>query len=73
MMMLVVTVYWIAVRFGDILGTDLYQHEGGFGTTVWATTAVYALIFPLLLLVPKSLTSTSDGEAAAVTNAASTP
>jgi MFS family permease len=63
MMMLVVTVYWIAVRFGDLWGTDLYEHEGGFATAVWASTAIYALIFPLLLLAPKHLIATSDGQA----------
>lgn len=64
MMMLVVTVYWIAVRFGDLWGTDLYEHGGGFVTAIWASTAVYALILPLLLLAPKHLTATADGEAA---------
>jgi predicted MFS family arabinose efflux permease len=63
MMMLVVTVYWIAVRFGDLWGTDLYEHGGGFLTAIWASTAVYALILPLLLLAPRHLTATSDGEA----------
>jgi predicted MFS family arabinose efflux permease len=63
MMMLVVTVYWIAVRFGDLWGTDLYEHGGGFLTAIWASTAVYALILPLLLLAPRRLTATSDGEA----------
>jgi MFS family permease len=62
MMMLVVTVYWIAVRFGDLWGTDLYEHGGGFLTAIWASTAVYALILPLLLLAPRHLTATSDGE-----------
>ncbi len=63
MMMLVVTVYWVAVRFGDIWGTDLYEHGGGFTTAVWASTACYVLILPVLLLAPRSLTATSDGEA----------
>jgi predicted MFS family arabinose efflux permease len=63
MMMLVVTVYWIAVRFGDLWGTDLYEHQGGFTTAIWASTAVYAAIFPVLLLAPKHLTATMDGEA----------
>ncbi|MFI4975767.1 MAG: MFS transporter [Caulobacterales bacterium] len=63
MMMLVVTVYWIAVRVGDLWGTDLYEHAGGYVTAVLATTAVYALILPVLWLAPRRLTSTSDGEA----------
>ncbi|HEV2366142.1 MAG TPA: MFS transporter [Caulobacteraceae bacterium] len=66
MMMLVTTSgYWVAVRFGDVWGTDLYDHHGGFATAVWATIAVYALILPMLLLVPKRLLSTSDGQLAA--------
>ncbi|HEY4940860.1 MAG TPA: MFS transporter [Rhizomicrobium sp.] len=63
MMMLVVTVYWVAVRFGDLWGTDLYEHAGGFTTAIWATTAVYALVLPVLFLAPKHLTATSDGQA----------
>lgn len=65
MMMLVVTVYWVAVRFGDLWGTDLYEHRGGFLTAIVATTAVYALILPVLLLAPRRLTGTADGQAAA--------
>jgi len=30
---------------------------------VWATIAIYALILPVLLLVPKRLIATRDGEA----------
>jgi hypothetical protein len=61
------SVYWIAVRFGDVLGTQLYTHGGGhwrgFDTAVWATIAIYALILPVLLLVPRRLIATRDGEA----------
>jgi MFS family permease len=63
MMLITSTAYWIAVRFGDLWGTDLYDHHGGFRTAVFATIGVYALIVPLLLLIPKRLISTSDGEA----------
>ena len=60
------SVYWIAVRFGDVLGTQLYAHAGGhwrgFDVAVWATIAIYALILPVLLLVPKRLIATRDGE-----------
>jgi hypothetical protein len=34
----------------------------GFLYCVIATTAVYALILPLILLVPKALIATADGE-----------
>ena len=61
------SIYWIAVRFGDVLGTQIYAHAGGhwagFNEAVWATIAIYALILPVLLLVPKRLIATRDGEA----------
>jgi len=59
--------YWIAARFGDLWGTDLYDHHGGFVVCVWVTTAVYVLILPVLLLVPKHLVATADGEIAEAT------
>ena len=46
---------FIASRFGDVLGTILYDHYGGFAVCVIAITIVYALILPTLLLVPKGL------------------
>ena len=55
--------YWVATRFGDVLGTTLYDHFGGFGVCVLAITVVYALILPTLLLVPSDLTNTADGQA----------
>ena len=51
-----------AARLGDILGTRLYDNFGGFQTCVIAITIVYALILPTLLLVPRKLISTADGE-----------
>jgi hypothetical protein len=60
-LMMSVALYWIASRFGDILGTNLYQH-GGFKLCVAAITFVYALILPALLLVPKGLIATADGQ-----------
>jgi BT1 family len=55
--------YFIASRFGDVLGTLLYDYYGGFGVCVIAITVVYALILPTLLLVPKHLIATADGQA----------
>ena len=52
----------IVSRFGDVLGTALYQAYGGFGVCVVAITAVYALILPILMLVPKDLVITADGQ-----------
>jgi hypothetical protein len=50
-----------AARFGDVLGTRLYDYFGGFQTCVIAITAVYALILPTLLLVPRALVAAPDG------------
>jgi hypothetical protein len=56
------SLYFIVSRFGDVLGTNLYDHYGGFTVCVVAITIVYALILPTLLLVPKQLIATPDGE-----------
>ena len=56
---------YVAARFGDVLGTFLYDDYGGFTICVVAITLVYALILPTLLLVPKYLTAYADGEASA--------
>jgi MFS family permease len=67
MMMLVGgTAYFVALRLGDVFGTDIYDHHGGFVMTVVASTIVYALMLPVLLLAPRRLTSTTDGQALAV-------
>lgn len=66
MMMLFTSLYYFSVRFGDLFGAWLYDRHGGFVTAVWATIIVYALILPVLLLVPKRLIATTDGEALAV-------
>jgi predicted MFS family arabinose efflux permease len=57
------SLFFVASRFGDVLGTYLYDHYGGFTVCVIAITVVYALILPALLLVPKHLIATADGEA----------
>jgi MFS family permease len=56
------SLYFVVVRFGDVLGTNLYDRYGGFTVCVIAITIVYALILPILLLVPKQLTATADGQ-----------
>jgi hypothetical protein len=53
----------ISARFGDVLGTILFDYYGGFSVCVIAITCVYALILPTLLLVPRDLIDTADGEA----------
>jgi hypothetical protein len=59
------SLYYVVSRFGDVLGTNLYDHYGGFTVCVIAITTVYALILPTLLLVPKWLVATADGEVTA--------
>jgi MFS family permease len=55
--------YFVASRPGDLLGTYLYDRFGNFTVCVIAITTVYALILPVLLLVPRRLTATADGQA----------
>jgi hypothetical protein len=60
-LMLSGSLYFVVSRFGDVLGTHLYDHYGGFTVCVIAITMVYALMLPTLLLVPKELIATGDG------------
>jgi hypothetical protein len=61
-LMLSWSLYYVVSRFGDVLGTHLYDHYGGFTVCVVAITIVYASILPTLLLVPKRLSATADGQ-----------
>jgi MFS family permease len=65
LMMMVDGVYMLSYRGGDILGAKIYASSPthGFLYCALATTAVYALILPVLLLIPKQLIATADGEA----------
>lgn len=64
LMMLVDGVVALSDRGGDVLGSAIYNSSPthGFLYSVIATTAVYALILPSILLVPKQLIATADGE-----------
>ena len=64
LMMLVDGVLLLSSRGGDLLGSEIYNSSPthGFLYCVIATTAVYAMILPLILLVPKQLIATADGE-----------
>jgi len=64
LMMLVDGVLALSNRGGDLLGSRIYNSSPahGFLYCVIATTIVYALILPLILLVPKELIATADGE-----------
>ena len=64
LMMLVDGVFLLSARGGDLLGSRIYNSSPahGFLYCVIATTIVYALILPLLWLVPKELIATADGQ-----------
>lgn len=64
LMMLVDGVYVLALRGGDVVGSWIYGSSPthGFLYCVIVTTSIYALILPLILLVPKELMATADGE-----------
>ncbi len=63
MLLIAISIYYLAQRFGDWFGAYIYDHHGGFLPTVWITIGIYALILPVLLIVPKRLIATRDGEA----------
>jgi len=67
LMMIVDGLLVLSARGGDRLGTWIYDSNkaSGFLYCVIATTAVYGLILPMILLVPKNLVSTRDGEESA--------
>jgi len=64
LMMLVESGFQLSYRGGDVLGAKLYSLSptNGFLYCAIATTVVYALILPVLLLIPKGLIATADGE-----------
>ena len=66
LLMMSTALYAIVTGLGNLLGTNLYDHFGGFTMCVIAMTAVYSLILPVLLLVPKRLVDTADGQIPAV-------
>jgi len=65
LMMMVDGVLALSARGGDLLGAKIYNSspEHGFAWCVAATTAVYASILLVILMVPKHLTATADGQA----------
>jgi hypothetical protein len=64
LMMMVDGVLALSSRGGDLLGSWIYNSSPahGFLYCVIATTAVYAAILPLILLVPRDLIATADGQ-----------
>ena len=63
-MMIVMSLYPFSSRFGDVFGSWLFglSPTRGFPYCVVAITITYALILPLILLLPKQLIATADGE-----------
>ncbi|MBV8850147.1 MAG: MFS transporter [Methylobacteriaceae bacterium] len=55
--------YYVSSRFGDVLGTHLYEMRGGFYLCAVLTTLCYALILAVLRLVPRDYVDSPDGEA----------
>jgi MFS family permease len=64
LMMLVESGNLLSTRGGDLLGSKIYaaSPDYGFIYCVIAITVVYALMLPVLLLIPKEILQTSDGE-----------
>ena len=64
LMMMVDGVLALSFRGGDLLGSHIYNSSPahGFLYCVIATTVVYALILPLIPLVPRELIATADGQ-----------
>jgi hypothetical protein len=63
-MMMVEGVWFLASRSSDVLGSAIYQADpkNGFLWCVIATTVMYAAMVPVILLVPKHVMETADGE-----------
>ena len=65
LMMMVEAGNLLSTRGGDLVGSMIYASSPthGFLYCVIAITVVYALMLPVLLLVPKELLATADGQA----------
>jgi Na+/melibiose symporter-like transporter len=55
------SLFWIASKSSDFLGSWLYDH-GGFLQTIVVTTVAYILIVPLLFMIPKAILDSREGE-----------
>jgi MFS family permease len=64
LMMMADGMFYLSYRAGDLLGSAIYSSSPKYGFTlcVIAITVVYAAILPVLLLIPKGLADTRDGE-----------
>jgi MFS family permease len=64
LMMLVEAGNQLSLRGGDYVGSKIYASDpnNGFLYCVIAITVVYALMLPVMLLIPKHLIATADGQ-----------
>jgi hypothetical protein len=64
LMMMIAAVFALSMRGGDVLGSWIYglSPQHGFQYCVIAITVTYALILPVIPLIPKHVTNTADGE-----------
>jgi Major Facilitator Superfamily len=64
LMMIIAAIYSLSARSGDVFGSWIFDlnPKHGFQYCVVAITVTYALILPLIPLLPKELTATADGE-----------
>ena len=71
LMMMVEAGNLLSTRGGDLLGSMIYASSPthGFLYCVISITVVYALMLPVLLLIPRELLATADGEANPVVEA----
>ncbi|MBV8681990.1 MAG: MFS transporter [Caulobacteraceae bacterium] len=65
LMMLIEAAFALSTRGSDLLGSVIYASSPTYGFTycVIAITIVYALMLPVVMLIPKHLLATTDGQA----------
>jgi len=62
MIMMSSGLFFVSARFGDVLGTALYDRSSGFTSCVVSIVIAYALILPILRWIPEGLVASSDSK-----------
>jgi MFS family permease len=62
MIMMSSGLFFVSARFGDVLGTALYDRSGGFTSCVVTMVIAYVLILPILRWIPAELVAGSDSK-----------